>query len=138
MTSRPVSTLTDLLGVTLSFSRPKVSNDNPYSEALFKTVKYDLAFPETFDSYDDALRYCRAFFTAYNTAHRHSGVGYHTPHHVHHGATGPVTATRRAALEKTWRAHPERHTTTPRPPRLPQQAHINAPHQNRTHLSQTG
>jgi putative transposase len=138
MTSKPVIALTDLLGVTLSFSRPKVSNDNPYSEALFKTIKYDLSFPETFDSYDEALTFCRAFFTAYNTEHRHSGLGYHTPHNVHHGTTGPVTATRRAALDNAWRAHPERHLTRPRPPRLPQRAHINNPNKTRTHLSQTG
>jgi putative transposase len=138
MISRPVSALAGLLGVELSYSRPKVSNDNPYSEALFKTVKYDLAFPESFDSYEDAAAYCTDFFTAYNHHHRHSGIGFHTPHNAHHGTTGPVTTTRRAALEKTWRAHPERFTLRPRPPRLPQRAHINNPLPTHTHLSQTG
>jgi putative transposase len=139
MISKPVTALAALLGVNLSYSRPKVSNDNPYSEALFKTVKYDLTFPETFDSHADALAYCHRFFTAYNTEHRHSGIGYHTPRSVHQGTTAPVDTARQIVLDAAYRAHPERFTTRPAPPRLPQHAHINnKPTHKPKHLSQTG
>ncbi len=138
MISKQVADLAHDLGVQLSFSRPKVSNDNPFSESLFKTFKYDLAFPEVFATAEDARAYCEAFFTTYNTTHRHSGIGHHTPANVHHARTGPVTAIRRAALDKAWRAHPERFTTRPRPPRLPGRAHINNPIKKSEPLSQAG
>ncbi|QYF73006.1 DDE-type integrase/transposase/recombinase [Cryobacterium sp. PAMC25264] len=79
MVSTPVSLLLEKLGVDKSFSRPKVSNDNPYSEALFKTAKYDLAFPEIFDTTDDARAYFDWFFHEYNQNHRHSGIAWNTP-----------------------------------------------------------
>lgn len=138
MISQPVSALAETLGVKLSFSRPKVSNDNPYSEALFKTVKYDLAFPEIFDSYQQALDYCQWFFTAYNTEHRHSAIAGHTPANVHHHRTAAIDATRQAAMDVTHAHHPKRFTTPPRPPQLPNQAHINGKPTTNTHLSQTG
>lgn len=138
MVSGPVSTLAGQLGVKLSFSRPKVSNDNPYSEALFKTVKYDLAFPEVFDSYDDALAYCQWFFHTYNTTHRHSGIAGHTPATVHHHRTSAIDAVRQAAMNAARDAHPERFSTPPRPPQLPDLAHINGKTTNHTPLSQTG
>lgn len=138
MISKHVADLAHDLGIQLSFSRPKVSNDNPFSESLFKTFKYDLAFPEIFATAEDARAYCEAFFTTYNTTHRHSGIGHHTPANVHHARTGPVTAVRRAALDKAWRAHPERFTTRPRPPRLPGRAHINNPLKKTEPLSQAG
>jgi putative transposase len=137
MASNAVAGMSHLLGVQLSFSRPKVSNDNPYSEALFKTVKYDLTFPETLDTLDDAQGFCEAFFTAYNDHHRHSGIGYHVPANVHHGRTSAISEVRRAALDRAWREHPERFTTRPRPPRLPDRAHINNPKKTQP-LSQAG
>lgn len=139
MTSRPVSGLAELLGVELSFSRPKVSNDNPYSEALFKTAKYDLRFPEDFASFTDALNYCEMFFSSYNSDHRHSGIGYHTPATVHHDHTNTVDAARQEVLDTAWRAHPERFTRRPQPPTLPDTAHINnKPTKTTHHLSHTG
>ena len=138
MVSKPVSRLSSLLGVELSFSRPSVSNDNPYSEALFKTCKYTLEFPERFDDFGEAQAYCEWFFAMYNTEHRHSGIGYHTPTNVHFRQTGPVTARRRGLLDKAYRRHPGRYEHRPRPPRLPGRAHINQPITQTTDLSQTG
>jgi putative transposase len=133
MISQPVAALLDKLGVAKSLSRPKVSNDNPYSEALFKTVKYDLSFPGTFHSLADADLFCRWFTHEYNHNHRHSAIGWHTPHNVHHHTTDAVTRHRQATLDRAWHAHPERFTHRPKPPALPGRAHINQPN-----LSQTG
>ena len=79
MTSKPVSELMIDLGVCRSHSRPRTSNDNPYSEAQFKTLKYVPDFPDRFGSLADARAFCDRFFTAYNHEHRHSGIGMHTP-----------------------------------------------------------
>lgn len=139
MISKPVSVLLEKLKVGKSFSRPHTSNDNPYSEALFKTCKYDLQFPGTFDSFDEAMVYCRWFFHEYNHHHRHSGIGWHTPSNVHHGRTSEVSATRRQAIDKAWRANPQRFSRRPKPPTLPDRACINDPRKkNTTNLSQTG
>lgn len=139
MVSSPVAELAVRLGVTLSFSRPKTSNDNPFSEALFKTCKYQPVFPRKFETRGEAHQYCDWFFPMYNTEHRHCAIAFHTPHSVHHGQTARVSAVRRAAVEKTWRARPERFARKPRPPRLPRRSHINKPEQpNPTNLSQSG
>ena len=137
MVSKPVSRLSSLLGIELSFSRPSVSNDNPYSEALFKTCKYVLEFPERFDDFSDAHAFCVWFFAMYNTEHRHSGIGYHTPVNVHFRRTSAVTAQRRRLLDQAYRRHPDRYGQRPRPPRLPGRAHINQPIKQPTELSQT-
>lgn len=137
MKSKPVSRLSSLLSIELSFSRPHVSNDNPYSEALFKTCKYMLEFPERFDDFDEAHAYCVWFFAMYNTEHHHSGIGYHTPANVHFRRTSAVTAKRRGLLNKAYRHHPDRYGQRPRPPRLPGRAHINKPIKQPTELSQT-
>ncbi|GAA1771745.1 hypothetical protein GCM10009810_31670 [Nostocoides vanveenii] len=79
MTSKPVAQLLLDLGVDRSHSRPRVSNDNPYSESAFKTLKYAPVFPDVFGSLADARTFCEAFFTYYNHEHRHSGIGLHTP-----------------------------------------------------------
>ena len=79
MTSKPVSVLLADLGITRSHSRPRVSDDNPFSEAQFRTLKYCPAFPERFGSLADARAFCEQFFTHYNHVHRHSGIGLHTP-----------------------------------------------------------
>ena len=139
MVSKPVSRISSLLGIELSFSRPHVSNDNPYSEALFKTYKYMLEFPERFDDFEEALAYCQWFFPMYNTEHRHSGIGYHTPENVHYQRTSSVSAKRRSVLEKAYRRNPCRYGQRPRPPRLPGRAHINQPvKKDSADLSQTG
>jgi putative transposase len=139
MVSTPVSLLLEKLGIDKSFSRPKVSNDNPYSEALFKTAKYDLAFPEIFNTIDDARAYFDWFFHEYNTNHRHSGIAWHTPNDVHYGRTDHVTRRRSQTLTASFRAHPERYDRHPKPPALPGRACINDPRQKtRPTLSQTG
>lgn len=139
MVSKPVSVLLEKLGVGKSFSRPRVSNDNPYSEALFKTYKYDLQFPGAFDSFDEAMAYCQWFFDTYNYHHCHSGIGWHSPSNVHHGRTTAVSATRRRAVDKAWRANPKRFTRRPKPPNLPDRACINdQTKKTTTDLSQTG
>jgi putative transposase len=138
MISQPVAVLLERLGVAKSLSRPKVSNDNPYSEALFKTVKYDLSFPGAFQTLEDAELFCTWFVHEYNVNHRHSALGWHTPHNVHHGNTTAVTGNRRNSLDRAWRAHPERFKHRPKPPVLPTRAHINQPGTTQPHLSHTG
>ena len=94
MKSQGVALLLGSLGITKTHSRPHVSNDNPYSEAQFKTLKYCPEFPDRFGSYEDALGFCRAFFGYYNHEHRHSGIGLMTPHAVHYGLAPQLLAAR--------------------------------------------
>jgi putative transposase len=98
MTSKPVALLLADLGVTKTHARPHVSNDNPFSDAQFKTLKYRPALPERFGSIQDARAYCHDFFPWYNTAHRHSSLGLLTPHDVHHGAADERVAARAGVL----------------------------------------
>ena len=128
MTSKPVAFLLADLGVTKSHSRPHVSNDNPYSESHFRTLKYRPDFPSTFGSIEDARVFCTRFFTWYNHDHRHSGLGLHTPADVHHGRAEAVQAARGDVLAHAYTAHPERFVRKPpEPPKLPQAAWINKP-----------
>jgi putative transposase len=126
--SKTVADLLRDLGVERSHSRPRVSNDNPYSEAQFKTLKYCPEFPDRFDSYADALDFCRRFFDDYNNNHRHSGIAYLTPACVHAGKADEVTAVRRRALERAYATHPERFVNGPPAPlALPCEVWINKP-----------
>jgi putative transposase len=128
MTSKPVAVLLAELGVTRSHSRPHVSNDNPYSEAAFKTLKYCPAFPERFGSIEDARVFCAAFFDYYNHHHRHSGIALHTPASVHYGKAADVQAARAATLDAFYAANPRRFCNRrPSPPRMPTVAWINKP-----------
>ena len=128
MTSKPVAFLLADLGVTKTHSRPHVSNDNPYSEAHFKTLKYRPDFPERFGSLEDARAHCVDFFTWYNTAHRHSSLGLHTPHDVHHGLAADRRLARAAVLTAAFAATPERFVRhAPVPPALPTAAWSNPP-----------
>jgi putative transposase len=128
MASKPVALLLADLGVTKTHSRPRVSNDNPYSEAHFKTLKYRPDFPQRFGSIEDARAFCREFFDWYNNHHRHSGIGYHTPFDVHHGRAAETRNTRALVLNKAYTAHPERFVNKPpTPPPLPEPAWINKP-----------
>jgi putative transposase len=127
MTSKPVAQLLVDLGVARSHSRPHVSNDNPFSEAQFKTLKYCPAFPGRFGSLADARAFCETFFAYYNHEHRHSGIGLHTPASVHHGTASDVRAQRAATLDTAYAAHPDRFRRRPVPPRLPTAAWINQP-----------
>lgn len=128
MTSKPVAFLLADLGVTKTHSRPHTSDDNPYSEAQFKTLKYRPDFPERFGGIEDARGFCQDFFTWYNTAHRHTGIGLLTPETLHYGLAAEVHAARAAVLQAAYAAHPERFVRKiPVPPALPEAAWINKP-----------
>ena len=128
MTSKPVAQLLVDLGVTRSHSRPSVSNDNPYSEAQFKTLKYCPAFPERFGSIADARAFCTVFFDHYNHVHRHSGIGLHTPASVHYGTATEIQAKRADILTAAYTTNPARFRyQPPTPPQLPEAAWINQP-----------
>ena len=128
MTSKPVSQLLVDLGVAHSHSRPHVSNDNPYSEAQFKTLKYCPAFPDRFGSITDARTFCVEFFDHYNHTHRHSGIGLHTPASVHYGTATEIREQRAATLDAAYASNPARFRhRRPEPPKLPTLAWINDP-----------
>ncbi|WP_460704755.1 IS3 family transposase [Luteococcus sediminum] len=119
--------LANLLGgaITQSFSRPHVSNDNPFSEALFKTLKYDLAMPQHFDSIDHARTWVTDYLHGYAHHHRHAGLNRHTPHHVFTGTTDTIQARRQALLDRNYQAHPERYRRPPQAPPPPAPTGIN-------------
>lgn len=129
MTSKTVAQLLADLDVTRSHSRPKVSNDNPYSEAWFKTLKYAPTFPDRFGSLADAQQYMHAFVDGYNHHHRHTGIGLHTPADVHYGLAATVSDERRSTLAQARARHPERFTSSSNPKiiNLPNAAWINQP-----------
>lgn len=128
MTSNPVVELYSFLGIKRSHSRPHVSNDNCYSEAGFKTMKYCPAFPERFGCIEDARAFCQQFFSYYNHDHRHSGISYHTPASIHYGTAAQVRAQRAETLEAAYAANPARFRhRKPEPPKLPTVAWINEP-----------
>ena len=128
MTSKPVALLLADLGITRTHSRPHVSNDNPFSEAQFKTLKYRPEFPDRFGSLEETRAFCHPFFTWYNTAHRHGGIGLLTPAMVHYGQAESVRAQRTAVLAVAYAAHPERFVRQrPKPPVLPTAVWINPP-----------
>jgi putative transposase len=130
MTSKPVAQLLVDLGVARSHSRPHVSNDNPYSEAQFKTLKYCPAFPGRFGGIEDARAFCAVFFDHYNHVHRHAGIGLHTPASLHYGTAGEIRAQRTATLDAAYTANPARFRhRRPTPPKLPTVAWINEPAQ---------
>lgn len=131
MASKPVAFLLADLGVTKTHSRPHTSNDNPYSESHFRTLKYRPDFPETFGSLEDARAFCRRFFGWYNTEHRHSGIAWHTPHNVHHGHADTVHAVRANVLAAAYTRNPERFVRKhPEPAAPPEAAWINKPDQS--------
>ncbi|MBI3629711.1 MAG: IS3 family transposase [Candidatus Rokubacteria bacterium] len=128
MRSKPVALLLADLGIVKSHGRPHTSNDNPYSEAQFKTLKYRPGFPERFGSLEDARAFCRRFFAWYNTCHRHSGIAMYTPADVHHGRTVALHQVRTSVLVDAYVAHPERFINgPPRPRPVPAEAWINRP-----------
>ncbi len=128
MTSKPVAFLLADLGVTQSHSRPHVSDDNPFSEAQFKTLKYRPDFPARFPSIEAARQHCQTFFGWYNDEHRHSGLGLHTAADVHYGTAEQVRDKRAGVLRDAYAAHPERFVRKqPQPPELPTRSWINKP-----------
>ena len=127
MTSRTVSQLLADLGVLQSHSRPHQSNDNPYSEANFKTLKYFPTFPKRFANIEAARSFVGEFFEHYNNAHRHSGIGLHTPADVHFGRADAVRARRQQVLDAAYASRPERFRQPPSAPRVPEASWINRP-----------
>jgi putative transposase len=128
MTAKCTAQLLADLGVTQSLSRPRVCDDNPFSEAQFKTLEYHPGFPARFGHQDQAHAFCRTFFPWYNTAHRHGGIALLTPHDVHFGRAGEVLSRRQRTLDAAFEAHPERFPKgRPTPPALPKAAFINPP-----------
>lgn len=128
MKSKPVALLLTDLGITKTHSRPHVSDDNPYSESQFKTLKYRPGFPDRFGSIQDARSFCQDFFSWYNGEHRHTGIGLLTPETVHCGRAQAVIEQRRIVLASAFETHPERFVRgLPVPPPLPEAAWINKP-----------
>ena len=113
MTGKCTAQLLADLGVTQSLSRPRISNDNPYSEAQFKTVKYHPGFPGRFGGIEDAKDFCRDFFTWYNAEHRHGGIGLLTPEQVHFGRAPAVIEHRQEVLAAAYAARPDRFVAGP-------------------------
>ncbi len=128
MTSKGTAQLLADLGVTRSLSRPRVSDDNPFSEAQFKTLKYHPGFPGRFAGIEEAKTFCRSFLPWYNTEHRHGGIAMLTPEDVHHGRAEQALRDRRAVLDAAYRKHPERFVRgRPDPGHLPEAVWINPP-----------
>jgi len=127
MRSKMVAHLLADLGITKTHSRPYTSNDNPYSEAQFKTMKYRPSFPGSFGSLEDAKAFCRPFFQWYNREHHHHGLALLTPSDVHFGRANDVLDARQQTLDKAYTAHPERFSNPPMVPRLSREVWINPP-----------
>jgi putative transposase len=128
MSSKSVAFLLADLGVTKTHSRPHVSNDNPYSESQFRTLKYRPEFPDRFGCIQDSRAFCQGFFRWYNGEHRHSSLGLLTPAMVHYNQTDRVLKQRQQVLDAAYQLHPERFVrNAPRPPAVPTEAWINKP-----------
>lgn len=130
MSSKILALLLTDLGVTKTHSRPHVSNDNPYSESQFKTMKYRPEFPERFGCLQDAREFCREFFHWYNCEHYHSGLGYLTPFAVHFGQAQQQREQRAVVLRRAYERNPGRFVRgLPQPAALPEQVWINRPNE---------
>ena len=131
MRSKPVALLLADLGVTRTHSRPHTSDNNPFSEAQFKTMKYRPDFPRRFGSREDASAFCRRFFRWYNTEHRYAGIGLVTPEALHTGQASAIVEARQATLLAMYSEHPERFVRKlPEPPAIPKAVWINEPDTN--------
>jgi transposase InsO family protein len=116
------------LGVVKSHSRPHTSNDNPFSEAHFKTLKYQPEFPKRFGSIEEARTFCRRFFAWYNEEHHHAGIGLMTPDQIHFGQADAIHAARQTTLDAAFLSTPERFVRQrPKPPQIPTAVWINPP-----------
>lgn len=128
MKSKPVALLLADLGITKSHSRPHVSNDNPFIESMFKTVKYCPSFPNRFGSPQHARGFCGGLLPWYNTEHRHVGLGLYTPHDVHYGLAEAKREQRARVLADAYALRPERFAHgLPRPKAVPSEVWINPP-----------
>ena len=128
MSSKPVAFLLADLGVTKTHSRPHVSDDNPYSESQFRTLKYRPEFPDRFGCIQDSRGFSQGFFRWYNEEHHHSGLGLLTPAMVHYHQTARILEQRQAVLDVAYRVHPERFVRqAPKPAAVPTEVWINKP-----------
>ena len=128
MRSKPVALLLSYLGITKTHSRPYTSDDNPFSESQFKTLKYRPDFPDRFGCIEDSRRFAQDFFAWYNTEHHHSGIGLLTPETVHYGLADQTQKARGTILSAAYAAHPERFVKKrPVPPSVPTAVWINKP-----------
>ncbi|HYC77479.1 MAG TPA: IS3 family transposase [Planctomycetota bacterium] len=128
MRSKSLAQLCADLDVRRSFSRPHTSDDNPFIEASFKTMKYQPEFPDRFDSFSAAREFCRSYFGWYNREHRHSGIAFLTPETVYRGRTPEVLAARQATLDRDFDENPIRYANRrPRVAALPAAVYINPP-----------
>jgi putative transposase len=128
MKSKAVAELLVDLGVIKSHSRPHVSDDNPFSEAQFKTLKYCPQFPHRFGCIQDARNFCVDFFSWYNNEHQHTGIGLMIPYQVHYGLAADIHQFRAKVLEAAFEKHPQRFKgSLPKPPKLPTEVWINKP-----------
>lgn len=136
MKSKPVALLLADLGVTKTHSRPHVSDDNPFSESQFKTLKYRPEFPDRFGSLPHARSFCQAFFPWYNNEHHHSALGLLTPEVVHSQRAELVRDRRQHTLDAAYAEHPERFVRKPpQPPALPTEVWINPPPKSESALA---
>jgi putative transposase len=137
MTSKALSSFLTDMDINRTHSRPKVSNDNPYSEAQFKTTKYHRTYPEKFDSIGDARTWLSEFLYWYNYKHYHSGIGYYTPADVYFGTAEITMQKRQRTLDRAYAAHPERFHKRPKAAPPPTRATINDPKQRKPELANT-
>ena len=136
MIGKSVTTLLSDLNISGSRSRPHVSNDNPYSEAWFKTFKYAPVFPDRFSSLVEARQFLTVFVDYYNSEHRHSEIGWHTPASVHNGTWKTIRARRQTTLDAAYASHPQRfRRKPPTAPKLANQAWINKPNITTSHTA---
>ncbi len=137
MASKPVAFLLADLGVTKTHFRPRTSNDNPYSESQFRTLKYRPDFPDTFGSITEARVFCQRFVAWYNTEHYHSGIAWHRPIDVHYGHHHQVQAARANVLSTAYARNPERFVRRPPEPATPPDAAwINKPTDTEPRMNQ--
>jgi putative transposase len=135
MTSKSLALLLADLGVVKTHSRPHVSDDNPFSEAHFKTMKYRPDYPDRFGSIQDARGFCQEFFYWYNHRHHHSALQLLTPATVHYRQTAPLIQQRQAVLDRAYQKHPERFVRRPpQHPSLPDAVWINPPASNKKNI----
>lgn len=127
MTSKMMTGYLEEHNIIQSHSRPRVSNDNPFSESQFKTMKYDLDYPGKFTSLNHARQWVSRFIRRYNTAHRHSGIGYYTPASVHDGTWMQARAQRQTLLDANYAKHPHRYRNPPKAHEIEMETWINKP-----------
>lgn len=137
MTAKCTAQLLAELGVTRSLSRPQVSDDNPFSESQFKTLKYHPGFPKRFSTIEEAREFCRSFFPWYNQHHRHGGIAMLTPNDVHEGQAQKILDARQRTMDIAFESYPERFSRRPKIQGLPEHVYINPPFESAKGVEKT-